>query len=122
MNMSDLEVNNRELSNTVLPLNVTYKAVFDEDKKRFTVHAFGFNNTTGYKTFFQVDPRLILPAIVDFINLKPTGMVGEMITPFHVQIGMVAADSVFGENQQIVTINDIEGDHQIQIEDAPSSK
>ena len=109
----------RELTDSASSLSVAYRAQFDEDGKRFTVHAFGFNPTSGYKTFFQIDPSFVLPAIVDFINIKPTGMVAQMVTPFHVELTIVAS-SVFGETQKTVTVHDIYGGHHVDIEPAGS--
>jgi hypothetical protein len=104
----------RELSHSVPPLGVSYSAHFEPDGKRFTVYAVGHNRTTGFKTFFQVDPELILPAIVDFINIPPTGPAGNVILPFAVQITLVAA-TVLGGQQKIVTVHDVGGSHSVPI-------
>jgi hypothetical protein len=108
----------RQISDSSKPLSVVYAAHFDPDQKRFTVFANGLNLTTSYRTFLEVDPEMILPAIVDFVNIKPTGVVGQLVTPFSVQLTLVAA-SVLGEAQRTVTVHDLDGPHQIPIELSP---
>ncbi|MFM0350349.1 hypothetical protein [Paraburkholderia sp. RL17-347-BIC-D] len=107
----------RELGQSVKPYQLNYSAILDKDGKRFTVHATGLNRTGGYRPFFQVDPALILPPQVDFINIPPTGITNEMITHFHAELTMVAA-SVLGQQQWSVVVHDTEGQHIVEIEGA----
>jgi hypothetical protein len=105
----------RTLNDSVPPLDVSYSARFEKDNIRFTIYAVGHNRTTGFRTFFQVDPAFILPAIVDFINIPPSGIVLQVVTPFSAHITMAAA-SIFGEKQHAVTIHDVSGSHSIPIQ------
>lgn len=108
----------RELSGSAVALSVNYAAYMDADGKRFTVHAQGMNRTSGFRTFLQVDPRLILPAQADFVNIPPSGVVLEVLTPFHVTLTMVAA-AVMGEQQRTIIVHDSQGSHTVTIADTP---
>jgi hypothetical protein len=105
----------RMLDGSVAPMSAAYTATMHPDGKRFTIRATGENPTTGYKTFLQVDPILILPEQVDFVNIKPTGMAGQMISPFDVELTLVA-NSILGQPQRGVIVHDTNGGHSIPIQ------
>lgn len=107
----------RELSQSTEPYQVAYSAIMDGHGKRFTVHAVGLNKTRGYQTFFQIDPILILPPQIDFVNIPPSGIALQQVENFHVQLTMVAA-SVAGQPQWTVDVHDTKGRHTVRIQGA----
>lgn len=106
----------RQLTGSTMPCDVHYSAQMHASGRRFTVYATGHNRSTGYKTFLQVDPALILPAQLDFVNIPPSGPAGKIVLPFRVELTM-AASTVLGQEQKVVVIHDAEGSHAIPIQE-----
>jgi hypothetical protein len=73
-----------------------------------TISATGANPTTGYKSYFLINPSLIDPPIFEFINIKPTGIAGDVILPFHVSI-------FYKGDAEKITVHDLNGSHAIPV-------
>lgn len=74
------------------------------------VTATGENRTGGWRTHFEIEPTLLPPVRLKFVNCPPTGISTDKITPFDVHISITGIP-----HQKEITIDDTEGSHHVKI-------
>lgn len=89
------------------PVYTAQKHIFDHG--HIYIKATGSNATTGYHTSFAIDPGT-KPVEVEFVNLAPTGIAADHITPFTASIVVK-----FEGEQTTVPIHDAAGVHHVPI-------
>jgi hypothetical protein len=88
-----------------------YTATREIFEKGFVqVQATGKNTTTGYHTALAIDPGLAPPVALEFVNLPPSGVAADHITPFTVSIVVR-----YEAGQTSVPIHDTDGLRQVKI-------
>ena len=78
------------------------------------VRATGKNKTSGFHTYFKIDPTFVEPPMLDFVNLAPQGASLDVIAPFD-----AALEVKFPSVAKSVSITDTEGRHDVVIKHAP---
>jgi hypothetical protein len=74
------------------------------------VEATGHNVTGGFKTSFMVDFTVAHLTELSFLNIPPTGIANDLVTPFDISIAVTLPASA-----QTVLIHDTKGAHKVSI-------
>ena len=78
------------------------------------IFASGSHTTSGYKVRFQDTPIAVFPPEYQFMHVKPTGIVLQVVTPFSAHTSFPATTTV----KQVV-VHDKQGKHHIDVEQVP---